>query len=299
MVTIDFFDGIQKFRKLAPGVEASMSFDEMQSSASMAKKKLKDLIQDLWDDLKTHHESSDDNALKTEAVGYLQGAYANLTMAEYHPFWIQKKKEEGKDYYRYEVQNQHEAYISNLWSYMDSLLDLFNTNHETFPKWLETDTYKDRKDLLIESADEFNKYYEIGRSHYFFSKIIYIIREAGDDYLYPKIKSKEGLDEVGKEKLKKAVKKAVVFYAMGHAAKRLDFTELPKSIRNNDRDTARTMRTGYSESQAVEKLSETLLAKFEEYMDDVDFEINKPAPGSSSYLSTDINNEDDKSYYMP
>lgn len=299
MVTIDFFDGIQKFRQLAPGVEASMSFDEMQSSASIAKKKLKDLIQDLWDELKTHYESSDNDALKTEAVGYLQGAYANLTMAEYHPFWIQKKKEEGKDYYRYEVQNQHEAYISNLWSYMDSLLDLFTSNQKVFPKWLETDTYKDRKYLLLESADEFNKYYEIGRSHYFFSKIIYLIREAGDDYLYSKIKTKESLNEVGKEKLRKAVKKAVAFYTMGHALKRLDFTELPKSIRNNDRDTARTTRTGSSESTAVEKLSESLLAKFEEYMADVDFEINKPTPGSSSYLSTDINKEDDKSYYMP
>lgn len=288
MVTIDFFSGIQKFRELAPGVGASMEFDEMQSSASIAKKKLKDLIEDLWADLKAYHDSGEvDDAKKIEAIGYLQGAFANLTMYEYAPFWFQKKKEEGKDYYKNEVQAQKDAYISNLWSYMDSLLDLFNDNPADFPKWKETQTYKDRKDLLIESADELNKYYEIGRSHYFFSKIIFIIREVGEDQIYSIIKSKESLDEAGNEKLKIAVKKAVAFYAIGHAVQRLDFTELPKSIRK-----------GSSESLAVDKLSNSLLAKFEKYMDDIDFEMNKPTPGSSAYLATDINNEGDKSYYM-
>jgi len=299
MVTIDFFDGIQKFRTLAPGVDASRKFDGMESSANIAKKKLKDLIEDMWDDLKAYHESkAADKPKWNEAVGYLQGAFANLVMYEFAPFWFQEQKEEGKDYYRYEQQNQREAYISNLWIYMDSLLDLFNNNEAEFLKWKETQTYKDRENLLIESADEFDRYYDIGRSHYFFSKIIFIIREIGEDHIYSMIKTKERLSEAGNEKLKVAVKKAVVFYTMGHAVKRLDFTELPKSIRNNDRDTSRTMRTGYSESQAIEKLSESLLAKYDEYMNDVDFELNKPAPGTSAFLGTDINNEDDKSYYM-
>jgi len=300
MVKIDFFEGIQKFRQLAPGVEASSSFDEMQSSAYIARKKIKDIIEGVWGDLLTYYKSENkDDLNKNQAIEFLQGAFANMTMYQYIPFWVQKKRLEGIDLYKNEVQSLKDAYISNLWSYMDSLLDLFQEHPDVFQNWKETQSYKDRKDLLIESADEFNRFYEIGRSHYFFSKIIFIIREAGEDHIYPRIKSKGILDESGKEKLKKAIKKAVAFYTMGHALKRLDFTELPKSIRNNERDTARTMRSGYSEAQAVSELSETLLVKFEKYMDDVDFEMNKPKPGSSIFLSTDINKENDNSYYMP
>jgi hypothetical protein len=299
METIDFFTGIQRFRQLAPGVEASMTFEEMQSSASIAKKRIKDIVGALWDDLKTYSEGEvKDDADKNEAIGYLQGAFANLTMFNYLPFWIQTKKAEGKDFYRYEVQNQQDAYISNLWIWMDSLLDLFQAKPEAFPKWKETDTYKDREDLLIESADEFEKYYAINRSHYFFSKIIFIIKEAGADSIYPKIKDKASLDLPGNENLKIAVKKAAVFYTMGHALERLDFTELPESIRNNSRETSRTMRSGYSEGNAVSDLSKKLLLKFDKYIADIEFEMKKPEPGSDYFIATDINKESDNSYFM-
>lgn len=299
MEAINFFTGIQRFRELAPGVAADMTFEEMQSSASIAKKRIKDIVGALWDELLTYSlDGENDNADKNEAIDYLQGAFANLTMFHYLPFWIQTKKAEGKDFYRYEVQAQQDAYISNLWIWMDSLLDLFQAKPDAFPKWKETETYKDREDLLIESADEFEKYYSINRSHYFFSKIIFIIKEAGDDCIYPKIKDKASLDLPGNEKLKKAVKKAVVFYTIGHALQRLDFTELPESIRNNSRETSRTMRSGYSEAAAVKDLSTKLLLKFDKYIADLEFEIKKPEPGSDYFIATDINKESDNSYYM-
>lgn len=108
-----------------------------------------------------------------------------------------------------------------------------------FWQWTESDNYIDSKNILFESHKDFNKYYGINNSAYFFVKVRYILTEVIEEEVSPML---EEFDSLQKElhqneisatniKLLKIIKKAVAYRVMANAIMRFSYYELPRAIR--------------------------------------------------------------------
>lgn len=299
MVTLDFFKTIEEFRTYVRGISAGTKLEEVFPSFNASANKVIDIIGlDIWNDQKEYYKngnglSTDKNQLNV----YLQGALANLTMFEHFAFIAADKNGTDNKLYKYQEQKIEEKYISNAWGYLNSMLSYLDSKKDVFVKWIETDTYKSRLELILKSHEEFNALYSIDNSPYFFTKTVFLQKEIIDDEILPRIGKLAQLND--QVELTKKVKRAIVYKVMAMACVRFDISELPKSIRN---DVSNEHNRGNSkqESYVKEVLADRLERKADLYLESIDFLMQQlinednivPAP-------VDINSEDNSHYLMP
>jgi len=299
MATLAFFKDIDEFRQNVKGWDASQPLSELYPSFQTASREIITMIgQDTWDLLRNYHLTPDPaDEKKAAGVGFVQAALANLIMYEHFIFLASKKNNSDQSLYRYQYEEIKEKYQAAGLAGMNSLLDLLDSNTATFTDYADTSTYKDRQDLIIRSYQEFERYYGIDRSPYFFSKIVFLLREVTDDEILPRIGDWDDVkDQAG---LAETVKRALAYQTMARARERFDFVTLPRSIRNQiANESSRTTRTSYSEDAAKIKLAQILKDKATEYFADIELEMDQPLTDTYE-IPEDLNDEDLGFYQIP
>jgi hypothetical protein len=288
MNTIDFFDSIDEFRSFAPGVEGSLLLESLYPSFLPTKTKIQDVITPgVYDAIKS--DSENDTPSHEPAIMAIKSAVANYTMYKYKIFDAVSKNGGDQKLYKYQLEEIREEYITLFWASMDELLRYLDS-HNDLGNWKESDQCKQLAELPIKNAKEFNSYFGIDNSPYFFSKIQFLIKKLNQDQIIPRVGD---ISAITNEKLKDKCKRALCSHVMAEAAMLFDITELPKSIRN---DVAHEFTKGGTAVQVREKLNAIIMKDVLAYYSD----IERAKILSSGVTENVINNnrESDKIYFM-
>ncbi len=292
---MDFFNYIDEFRKYIQ-IPASVKLEALSPSFRPAKNKVISLIgKATYDIIKEAYTSASEEEVLTEAIEYIQATLANMMHIDYFKLSASERNATENKLYKYQEDQTIEINISNTWTELDNLLVLLEANKDTFPDFVNTDSYKAREQMIFKNAREFDKYYGIDQSAYFHMRTIYLQQEIITDVL-----SKRGVDIESiaqDEKYEYAVKKYLAYEIMAQACRRFEYPELPKSIRNDLSDEMR--RRVYKSSQASlikDVLFQELHNKAKEYLLDVEDWIQKQNAGTYE-VPEDVNSEDNKFFY--
>jgi len=288
MNAIDFFDNIDDFRSFAPGVDGTLQLDSLYPSFLPTKKRIQDVITiGVYDAIKADFVL--EQPQHTIAILSLRSAIANYTMYKYKIFDAVSKNGSDQKLYKYQLDEIKEEYITMFWASMDELLRYLES-HEELGSWKDSDQYKQRSELPIKDAKEFNNYFGIDNSPYFFSKVQFLITKINQDQIIPRVGD---LASLTNEKLKEKCKRALCSHVMADAAVLFDITELPKSIRN---DVAHEFTKGGTAVQVREKLNAIIMKDVMSYYSD----IERAKSVSSGVTENIVNNnrESDRIYFM-
>ena len=294
-VITDIFLGIQQFRDVVPGVEASRELSEMEPAYEVACTRIQDVITtSIFDIIKAELTADPSGGgMLQNALLYLQGAVGNFTMYQHLIFDVISKKKEDVDLYKNEVHAMSEAYLDNFANYMDRLLTLMDNNTGSFTGWTNTDAYNDRSVLILKSSKEFAKYYGTAGSAYFVMRTIYKQHEIIDDHILPRMK----LTDISGE-LEKPVKRFVAYSVVASAIRELDYSDLPKSLRN-DLYAEQSKKQGYQEELVKEKIWKIYEAKADKYLREIDLILNRPSADTTTIIVNEgLNAMEDKSFLM-
>lgn len=288
MNAIDFFDNIDDFRSFAPGVDGTLQLDSLYPSFLPTKKRIQDVITiGVYDAIKADFVL--EQPQHTIAILAIRSAIANYTMYKYKIFDAVSKNGSDQKLYKYQLDEIKEEYITMFWASMDELLRYLES-HEELGSWKDSDQYKQRAELPIKDAREFNNYFGIDNSQYFFSKVQFLIKKINQDQIIPRVGD---LASLTNEKLKEKCKRAICNHVMADAAVLFDITELPKSIRN---DVAHEFTKGGTAVQVREKLNAIIMKDVLTYYSD----IERAKSVSSGVTENIVNNnrESDRIYFM-
>lgn len=280
----ELFSTLKDFQTMVSGVDSSVDFSTLNSSAISAKKQIVNTLSDnVYEQLL---------AGEGELKEMLQLAVGNLTMAKDIPFDVIRKRKADVDIYKHEMENMRRSYVDNYFNAMDSLISIMENDPQDQMKWKETPYCKLRDKLKIKSTDEFNLLYPIDTSYLFFFRTIPIQNEISDGTVADHF-SRAG----EKEELVTRLKRALAQLTVATAIRRFDVIELPATIRNLQEDNT-SQRQASSEQSRLLELAAELAKSAMEAMQNVDLALTEPETNNIE-TETSFNRPQDKIYFMP
>lgn len=219
MNPIALFKDIADFRKYCDGLRADTEYRQLIPSIRSTASAISGIIGGRT--LLAISELSEGS----EGLEYLKTAVATGTLYRYQIFDSVKKNGSDASMYKYQHEEIKEHHISAHWLAMDELLTWLDSNPET-GGYNESKTYRERQELPIKNAEEFDYYYGIDRSAYFFSKVQFLIRSVWQHKIKPMI---SGLEV--NEELQDMINRSLCYQVVAEAVMKFDVTELPRSIR--------------------------------------------------------------------
>ena len=219
MNPIALFKDIADFRKYCDGLQADTEYRQLIPSIRSIASAISGIIGGRT--LLAISELSEGS----EGLEYLKTAVATGTLYRYQIFDSVKKNGSDASIYKYQHEEIKEHHISAHWLAMDELLTWLDSNPET-GGYNESKTYRERQELPIKNAEEFDYYYGIDRSAYFFSKVQFLIRSVWQHKIKPMI---SGLEV--NEELQDMINRSLCYQVVAEAVMKFDVTELPRSIR--------------------------------------------------------------------
>jgi hypothetical protein len=269
--------GIEDIQRYAPDVPSSIYLELLTASYSNAFLRVANVIGETFLDSSLAAESFKNMA---------QSALANYTIYEQAPFLFK-----GRDsLYRYQYEELKEKYITNAWSFINALINALDK--EGSEDWKNSDCYLSRQNLLFQNQNDFDKYYAIDKSAYFFSKIVFLIREESLKYI-PKRITFEKLTE--KSSLADKLKYRVAYRVMARAVMQFEISELPKSIRNDvNHEFTKYPNAGENKKQLFDYLSDAAAG----YGDELEIELQKALKPITGDSIDNPNTENKKYYFM-
>ena len=219
MNPIALFKDIADFRKYCDGLQADTEYRQLIPSIRSTASAISGIIGGRT--LLAISELSEGS----EGLEYLKTAVATGTLYRYQIFDSVKKNGSDASMYKYQHEEIKEHHISAHWLAMDELLTWLDSNPET-GGYNESKTYRERQELPIKNAEEFDYYYGIDRSAYFFSKVQFLIRSVWQHMIKPMI---SGLEV--NEELQDMINRSLCYQVVAEAVMKFDVTELPRSIR--------------------------------------------------------------------
>lgn len=219
MNPIALFKDIADFRKYCDGLQADTEYRQLIPSIRSTASAISGIIGGRT--LLAISELSEGS----EGLEYLKTAVATGTLYRYQIFDSVKKNGSDASMYKYQHEEIKEHHISAHWLAMDELLTWLDSNPET-GGYNESKTYRERQELPIKNAEEFDYYYGIDRSAYFFSKVQFLIRSVWQHKIKPMI---SGLEV--NEELQDMINRSLCYQVVAEAVMKFDVTELPRSIR--------------------------------------------------------------------
>ena len=202
---------------------------------------------------------------------------------------LKKRKADGGDIYKYELEGMRRQYIDNYYNAMDSLI----AELENFESWKLSPYYRLREKLRIKTAEEFDSLYPIDCSYLFFFRTTPLQREVLSDTIGAYFNRIEGREADFEDKLKLALALTVVALAIS----RFDIIELPATIRSLF-DDSKASRNGQNEQDRLLTLAESLMNKSSEILKSVDMALDESGTGDIC-TETSFARPDDKIYLMP
>lgn len=296
MAAGDLFKITGELRKFVPEIGASTPVSEFEYAFRQPEGKLIDLIgQANYTLIKDQYNGGVADEVKDAGVVLLQGALANL--AGYNIFIAgSSERNATKSMFKYQEILQMNMYLDNANAELGQLLTHLDGNTTTYTTWENTALYKTREAQIIKKYTEFSQYYYIDESAYFFTRLVFLMKEITQDKINPIIGDFSDLDDTIDAAIIEKTKQALAYLTMSMALRRFDFVELPKTLRNSITDaSARTIRTGGIEAQAVAKVSSEIEVKGLMYLDTLDRMMEKKITGTIE-VPDDIHEDGDNFY---
>lgn len=278
------FKTIDEFRKYVPSVESNVTFSELNSSATSARKQIIVVLSsDVYDNVL--QDTGDKHAALLSAMG-------NLTLAKQLIFDVINRRKSQIEVYKYELEAMRRSYVENYYNGMDSLIQLLDSDTSEENKWKESRYYKLLDTLKIKDTESFDFLYPIDLSYLFFFRIIPLQKEALDEGMKGYF-DRASTNEDAVNMLLRALSKMTVAIAL----RRFDILEFPSTIRNLFEDS-KASRTGRDEQNRMLFLSEQLSNEVQLLLKDVDLMLSN---SDSETIDTESssNNPDDKIILMP
>lgn len=232
MKAIDLFTGLDDFIRYADGVLPDTTYEQLGPSIRAVTLNVMDLItSEVYITLCSVRSEAD---LMYQGLEFLKSAVATGTLYKYAIFATVKRNGSESSLYKYQHEEIKQHHIDAYWKAMDRLLSWLDT-HAAEVKWsdkdghehsfLDTDVYQQRQLLPVKSADEFDYYFGIDKSSFFFSKIQYLIRTVWQMKILPVIRNSKD------ETVLDLAKRSLCYQVMAKAVMQFDVTELPRSVR--------------------------------------------------------------------
>lgn len=277
-----FFNDTDDLSRYAPGVDSSTDLATLQPSFLTSKQKIIEMITlDVWEKI-----AKDKPA---DLFPSLLSAIANRVMYEHAIFLAIAKNSGEQKLYKYQHEEIKDTYISNFWAAMNSILQYLDT-YPDFADWKESKHYQQRQGLLIKSADDFDYYYAIDNSPYFYYKIQFLIRKIYLNEIKPRVKNLSLLDQY--PNLADKVKRTLCYHVMAEAVMTFDLTELPRSIRYDfNHEYTKTNST----VQTREKLHDYFISQVQSWYKTIETELSLLKGAEDIVVSQ---NKEDNNYYF-
>ena len=280
----EIFDNVQDFRRSAPGVDANLSFDELNASAESARKQILKVISiTLWSKIILDKES--------DLCALLKNALANLTMYKDLVFQIVSTRNSGSsaEVYKHEVENMQRSYIDNYYSAMDSLLELIESDAD----FQNTATYSRRSTLRIKNAEELDNYYPIDQSYLFYARTTSFQREILVERLSDYYDQSDANEGRFTEKLNVILAKMIIAKAL----RVFDVIELPVTLRSLYKES-KALRHGTAENTIVMQMADALDQQALDALKNIDLLLEDHSDDGSVDTETSFNEPCDKIYLL-
>lgn len=274
----ELFPTLADLSDVVPGIETSMTLDQLNSSATSAYKQVINII--------TAPVYKKIIADKGDALESLKSAVGNLAMAKYSVFDVLRKRKSDIAVYKSEQEAMQRAYNDNYFNSMDTLIYELKEVEE----WKQTTFYKVLSDLKIQTCEDFNMLYCIDSSYYFFFRLIPIQKEVLEDTM-------SCYFDAPKPELLPRLKRALAQLTISIALRRFDPIEFPPSIRNLH-DEKTSFRHGNTEQTRLLDLSKELYSSAMELLKSVNLVSQAPQNEDLS-TETNYNKPEDKIYLLP
>lgn len=278
------FKTIDEFRKYVPSVESNVTFSELNSSATSARKQIIVVLSPgVYD--KVLQDTGEKHAALLSAMG-------NLTLAKQLIFDVINRRKSQIEVYKYELEAMRRSYIENYYNGMDTLIQLLDSDTRKENEWKESRYYKLLDTLKIKDTESFDFLYPIDLSYLFFFRIIPLQKEVLDEGMKGYF-DRASANEDAVNMLLRALSKMTVAIAL----RRFDILEFPSTIRNLFEDS-KANRSGKDEQNRMLSLSEQLATEVQSLLKDVDLMLSN---SDSDTIDTEssYNTLDDKIILMP
>jgi hypothetical protein len=318
MTITDFFSNTAALKVFIKGIDISTDISGFAPMYRHAAKKFVKLVgSGTYDLLKGHITTPPDPAVAIldQAVEYARGTMANLLALAWFAFNAGDRNK-NDNLYRYQENEVKEKYLENAWAEFDELINLMESDIATaaadesetpyvspFTAFAASDLFKERENLYITSAGEFDKIYGIDNSSYFYFNAIFIQQEVEKETIYARVKEKPVIlvEDTDDEKAHKTemlylIRKAIAFETVARACQRFDYTELPKNLRNDSGKEIGASVNRNEMGSIKDILYSRLHAKALEYLSSIDLKTKLAASETTPDFPDEVNSEDNKFY---
>lgn len=257
------------------GINVSLEYDNIESALFQSGLQLSEIIgtATYGSILKEYPVTPGTAPHIAEAIDYLQRIILHRAIHANLIFLIvrigndgitTKKNNDETTIFKYQQDELANTLINTAWFWTGKLIELLNSDADTFPAWAKSEQKKEIDTLPIGIAD-FQKWAGISNL-YFLIRTRWIIREVWMDRVEARLKEATG-------SLLKKVSRAVVYSVMQLACERLAYSDLPESIRKDiDNEQSKTNRDK-AETHVREQVSLQFADKAKRYWEDIDREL--------------------------
>lgn len=250
------FSDTDELRIYVQGVDGTMSLETLQPAFTLARKAVVDTVGETVFNALAEEQS----APVYEAI---RMAIANYTMFKHLIFWSTSRGNTDQQIYKYQYEEIKDEYITQFWAAMDTILLWLDGNPET-GGYNQSELYKERQAMPVRDALEFDRYYGIDRSPYFYSKVLFLMRKIVQENILPRTGD---LSKIEDTSLLERIRRCLCWHVMAEAVMKFDLTELPRSTRWDL--THEFAKTG-SQMQVREKLYANLMSEVNAWYTDIE-----------------------------
>ena len=285
MKSTDIFTSLPDFHNFTDGMMADTTMEQLTPSIrTITQDIIKILSAEVYIAIvnQTQPKNAEDakDIDMEEALELLKTAVANGAACKYQIFSSVKKNGSDASVYKYQHEEIKEHYQEAYCAAMDRLLDWLDAN----PKvggWEQSDEYKKRQELPVKNAAEFDYYYGIGKSAFFFQKVLYLVRQIWKQSIQPVLPAEADSD------MTDLAKQALCYQVIAQAVMQFDVTELPRSIRYDHNHE-------YSKGSSMQQrttLYNQLMAKVESAMASIE-RMKAAASGAKAIQGSHVEESD-------
>ncbi len=274
------FTDTDELRRYVQGVDGTMSLETLRPAFALARKAVVDTVGE-----EVYLALAEENGEPVYEA--LRMAVANYAMFKHLIFWATSRGNTDQQLYKYQYEEIKDEYISQFWAAMDTLLLWLDENPET-GGYSSGVLYQERQTMPVHDALEFDHYYGIDRSPYFYSKVLFLMRKIVKENILPRTGDLSRIEDAS---LLDRIRRCLCWHVMAEAVMKFDLTELPRSTRWDL--THEFTKTG-SQMQVREKLYSNLMSEVDGWYTDIE-EAVRLMRGAADRVAN--SNEERNKYY--
>ena len=147
---------------------------------------------DFYNEIEAAYNGGSPTQAQQVVIDYLQETISNIAVGQYLDLVQVNITDSGvmrdeagneKPAYRYQKEQAKAHLLRRGWVVLENLLAYLEDNKASYPTWANGAGYTINKELIINSAEVFSKYYNIDNSRLLYQALQYIIKQVEDSEL--------------------------------------------------------------------------------------------------------------------